>query len=62
MPARVIVLAGPSGAGKSRLVMKYRLLLKADGSDSLVPTWQYDWKAVFREPWIPAERLRRGAR
>jgi len=36
-----------------RLVLKYELILKTSAPHSLLPTWQYDWKAIFNEPWIP---------
>ncbi len=36
-----------------RLVLKYELILKTSASCSLLPTRQYDWKAIFYEPWIP---------
>ena len=32
---------------------KYRILLKGIATPSPVPTFAYDWKAVFRIPWIP---------
>jgi hypothetical protein len=35
------------------LVKKYYLVFRAIGVVSVLPTWQYDWKAIFREPWIP---------
>jgi hypothetical protein len=35
------------------LVKKYYLILRAVGLVSVLPTWQYDWKAIFREPWMP---------
>jgi hypothetical protein len=34
------------------LLKKYLLLLHADAHTSILPVWQYDWKAIFREPWI----------
>ncbi len=33
------------------LLKKYMLLLRAVSYDD--PVWVYDWKAIFREPWIP---------
>lgn len=36
-----------------RLVLKYERILKRSAPQSLLPTWQYDWKAIFCEPWIP---------
>jgi hypothetical protein len=35
-----------------KLYVKYHLMFHAQAMDSLMPTYQYDWKAVFREPWI----------
>ena len=37
------------------LVKKYYLLFRAASVSSILPTWQYDWKAIFYEPWIPVE-------
>ena len=37
------------------LLKKYLLLLRADCYTQILPTWQYDWQAIFREPWIPPE-------
>jgi hypothetical protein len=34
-----------------RLVKKYLLLFLAEDAD-LVPIWEYDWKEIFRYPWI----------
>ncbi|CAN5240967.1 hypothetical protein BH18GEM1_BH18GEM1_08150 [soil metagenome] len=35
------------------LVVKYNSLLRATPyPDDLLPTWQYDWKAIFQVPWI----------
>jgi hypothetical protein len=36
------------------LFMKYTSLVKAEAFFDLVPTIQYDWKAPFRQPWIPS--------
>lgn len=36
-----------------QLYSRYFLLFHASNMESLLPTWQYDWKAVFRVPWIP---------
>ena len=45
------------------LVKKYCKLLLAEGGE-IVPVIQYDWKAIFQEPWIPpraaAPQLRAG--
>lgn len=38
-----------------KLVIRYQVLLRAMGTTTLVPTWQYDWKEIFRFPWIPPE-------
>jgi len=35
------------------LTDKYRILLKGIETASPVPTFTYDWKAIFRIPWIP---------
>jgi hypothetical protein len=34
------------------LYVKYFLLFHASHIDSLLPVWQYDWKGIFRTPWI----------
>lgn len=34
------------------LFVKYQLAFHAKSSETLLPTWQYDWKAIFRTPWI----------
>jgi len=34
------------------LYVKYFLLFHASHMDSLLPVWQYDWKSIFRVPWI----------
>ncbi|MCC7202116.1 MAG: hypothetical protein IT393_05545 [Nitrospirae bacterium] len=36
------------------LIIKYWALFRAETAVTLLPTWQYDWKGIFREPWIPA--------
>ena len=38
-----------------RLYVKYHLLFHAASMDSLMPTYQYDWKEIFRDPWISSE-------
>ncbi|MCI0427012.1 MAG: hypothetical protein L0Z46_03225 [Nitrospiraceae bacterium] len=38
-----------------KLYVKYHLLFHASSMDSLMPTYQYDWQEIFREPWIPPE-------
>jgi len=35
-----------------QLYVKYHLLFHASTMDSLLPTYQYDWKEIFREAWI----------
>lgn len=37
------------------LLIKYELLFHAVTYDGILPAWQYDWKEIFREPWIPTE-------
>jgi len=34
------------------LLKKQLLLLRAEAHRNIVPVWQYDWKEVFRRPWI----------
>ncbi len=31
---------------------KYVLMFRAEAHVKILPTWQYDWKAIFRVPWI----------
>jgi hypothetical protein len=38
-----------------QLCVHYRLLFHASSMDTLLPTWQYDWTAIFRVPWIAEE-------
>lgn len=40
-----------------KLYAKYYLLFHAQGLTTLSPTWQYDWTAIFRVPWIQHEPL-----
>ena len=35
------------------LTKKYYSLFRAIALVSILPTCQYDWKAIFREPWLP---------
>lgn len=35
-----------------QLLKKYLRLFRAKSFD-ILPVWNYDWKAIFREPWIP---------
>lgn len=32
--------------------VKYHLLFHAEAMDTLMPTYQYEWKRIFREPWL----------
>lgn len=34
------------------LLKRYLLLFRAQAYATIVPVWQYDWKQVFRMPWI----------
>lgn len=34
-------------------VLRYLMLFRASAPSRLLPTWQYDWKAIFRLPWLP---------
>ena len=36
-----------------KLVLRYGLLLNGASQTSLLPTFQYDWKSVFRIAWLP---------
>ena len=35
------------------LTIKYYLLFTAGNLFAVLPTFQYDWKAIFQEPWLP---------
>jgi len=35
-----------------KLLKKYHLLIKCEALTSILPSYLYDWKAVFYEPWI----------
>ena len=35
-----------------RLIKKYKILLTGAGQSTLLPVFQYDWKAVFYFPWL----------
>ena len=35
-----------------KLLKKYLLLFTAEAHLYIVPIWQYDWKEIFRRPWI----------
>ncbi len=41
------------------LFTKYVLLLTAAGYAQLTPVIQHNWKAIFREPWLPPRRSRK---
>ena len=32
--------------------VKYHLLFHAEAMDTLMPTYQYEWKSIFCEPWL----------
>ena len=32
--------------------VKYHLLFYAEGTNTLMPTYQYEWKKIFLEPWL----------
>lgn len=32
--------------------VKYHLLFYAESMDTLMPTYQYEWKTIFLEPWL----------
>jgi AbiU2 len=33
-------------------IRKYKVLLDAEGITQILPTFSYDWKAIFRFPWL----------
>jgi hypothetical protein len=35
-----------------QLLKKYWKLIHGAQCESVLPVWQYDWKEIFREPWI----------
>ena len=37
-----------------KMYVKYHLLFFAEGTDTLMPTYQYEWKKIFLEPWLKA--------
>lgn len=39
-------------ASFEQMVIRYSLLLMAQHVSSLLPVPQYDWKLIFRQPWI----------
>jgi len=36
-----------------QLYVKYHLVFHASSMTSLMPVYQYDWKAIFEVPWLP---------
>jgi hypothetical protein len=36
-----------------KTVLRYEMLFRASAPSEMLPTWQYDWMAIFREPWLP---------
>jgi len=34
------------------LLKKYLAVFGAEGHTRIVPVWQFDWKEIFRRPWI----------
>lgn len=38
------------------LLKDYVMLLEATGLTQVLPVWQYDWKQIFRIPWITERR------
>jgi len=38
------------------IMLRYMMLLRASAPLEILPTWQYDWKVVFREAWLPEQR------
>ena len=41
------------------LLIKYLAVLRAEVWTGVLPTWQYDWKQIFRHPWIPSNNMMR---
>ncbi len=39
-----------------QLYVKYHLIIHAASMDTLMPTYQYDWKEIFYEPWLVVEK------
>lgn len=37
-----------------KMYVKYHLLFYAESIDTLMPTYQYEWKKIFLEPWLKA--------
>ena len=35
-----------------KLYVKYHLIFHASAMDTLMPTYQYDWKEIFEVPWV----------
>jgi len=38
-----------------KLYVRYHLLLRAQSMKTLMPTFQYDWQEIFRQPWIKSD-------
>ena len=36
----------------NRTYVKYHFLFHAESMDTLMPTYQYEWKSIFCEPWL----------
>jgi hypothetical protein len=36
-----------------KLTKKYWLLFRGEYVRNILPTYPYDWKAIFKEPWLP---------
>ncbi|PJB21427.1 MAG: hypothetical protein CO114_05370 [Euryarchaeota archaeon CG_4_9_14_3_um_filter_38_12] len=39
-----------------KLLKKYLSIFRAEAHISIVPVWQYDWKQIFKYPWIEKVR------
>jgi hypothetical protein len=37
------------------LLKRYLLLFRCADRPDVLPVWQYEWKAIFKHPWFPAE-------
>ncbi len=35
-----------------QVYVKYHFLFHAESMDTLIPTYQYEWKSIFCEPWL----------
>jgi hypothetical protein len=38
--------------GFEAVVLRYVMLFRAAAPQDMLPTWQYNWKAIFREAWL----------